>query len=116
MPEQTADQKTPPTPVLPVKHVVAATTLKQKEALDALVGERAYQETRWNSATTPSGGQHSAAEFLLFMENYLAEAKAIITRESDATGLPKILHITRKVGALALASMEQNGVYVRAKS
>jgi hypothetical protein len=81
----------------------------RKAVYDAIDGERAYQDARWTPETTSSGGQHSLEEWIVYMEDYLAEAKHFLSRESWNTGYPKALNTMRKVTAMGVAAMEQHG-------
>lgn len=76
---------------------------------DAIDSERAYQDSLWNSDTTTSEGEHSLEEWYVYIEDYVNEAKHILTREARQTADPKALAIMRKVGGMAVAAMEQHG-------
>ena len=82
-----------------------------EEALNALKGEREYQDKLWGP--TLEGGKHSVSEYILFMQNYLREAEDIVCRIAAPKCGEDALHIIRKVGAMAVACMEQNGVMFR---
>ena len=75
----------------------------------ALDSERTYQETRWNSQTTTSGGLHSLEEWVVYIDNYLQEAKAHLTRNEKKIGDPLALATIRKITAMGVACMEQHG-------
>lgn len=79
------------------------------DVYEALDSERAYQNQRWNPRTTASGGVHELEAWVTYMEDYLAEAKHILSREDYATAYAKALPILRKVTALGVAAMEQHG-------
>ena len=85
----------------------------REEVYKAIDSERNYQDHRWSPETTRTGGQHSIDEWILYMEHYLTEARSIATRlPADAAnreGLPFI----RKVTAMGVACMEQNGAPMR---
>lgn len=86
----------------------------REEVYRALDGERAYQETRWNRETTESGGIHeSVGDWLIYMGDYIQEAKHFISRNGEPEAREFALHNIRKVGALAVAAMEQCGVRLR---
>jgi hypothetical protein len=78
----------------------------------ALDGERDYQDSRWNADTTSSAGQHEVAAFILYMEEYLARARELVStladNEANENG-ESALDFVRKVTALGVACMEQNG-------
>lgn len=80
----------------------------------ALDSERDYQDSRWNAETTTSEGKHSLEEWIVYMENYLAEAKQILSRLSTQIAHPQALGIIRKVTAMGVACMEQHGAPQRA--
>jgi hypothetical protein len=77
--------------------------------------ERDYQDSRWNPDTTETGGLHCPTEWLVFIEDYLNEAKHIATREAAQTANLKIMDILRKVAAMSVAAMEQNKTPARKK-
>jgi len=77
---------------------------------EVVEGERVYQLLRWNPKTTPSNGTHSVSEFLLYMQDYLTEA---IHQASRCPGEDRALETVRKVTALGMACMEQNGAPLR---
>jgi hypothetical protein len=79
----------------------------REEVYKALDGERQYQNERWGP--TPSRGLHSVTEFLVFMRDYIEEAMHTESRESLTTADPKALNIIRKITAMGVACMEQNG-------
>lgn len=85
----------------------------------AVDGERAYQQ-KWEDAE--SRGVHETGAFILFMEHYLQEARRLeSTLENGGNGIPASHHLgrdvrpegsldfVRKVTALGVACMEQNG-------
>ena len=51
----------------------------------AIDSERAYQNTRWNSETTTSEGLHSLEEWFTYIEDYVSEAKHVLSREARQT-------------------------------
>jgi hypothetical protein len=77
--------------------------MERKTVYQIIDGERDYQEMRWN------GHVHTPTEWLVFMEDYINEAKHLISRNDDTETFPTIMAIIRKVGAMAVASMEQHG-------
>ena len=78
-------------------------------------GERDYQDSRWNLQTTESHGVHSYEEWIMYMEDYLAEAKHALSREARQDTNFKVGNIIRKVTAMGVACMEQNGAPSRAE-
>lgn len=87
-----------------------------EEALDAIRGEREYQNLRWNEANISSGGQHSLEEFIVYIEAYLIEMKIALSHSGDDATQEKMQGQMRKVATMAVACMEQNGVVVRNQS
>ena len=92
----------------------------REEVYNAIDGERDYQ-TKWDTAE--SKGLHEVGAFILFMEHYLSEARKLestlesgnnqgIATQDEVTGLGRTegsLDFVRKVLALGVACMEQNG-------
>lgn len=87
--------------------------MERKEVYAAIDGERAYQDSRWNSETTTSGGLHSFEEWICYIEDYLREAKTHLSRlpKQEADGLAG--DIFRKVGAMTVSALEQHGCWHR---
>lgn len=87
------------------------------EALDALRNEREYQERLWGDKARGGrdnpGRLKSTTEWIAFMQNYLREAEDLTCRTFGPVADPKIVHIIRKVGAMAVACMEQHGAPLR---
>lgn len=80
---------------------------EREAAFAAIDGERSYQERRWpNHAHTPT-------EFLVYIVDYAQEALHVTSRNSDTVAGDKVLHNIRKVAALAVSCMEQNGTLTR---
>lgn len=83
--------------------------LPRQDVYQAIDGERAYQDYRWNESTTSTAGKHSVTEFLAFMRDYLDEALHLVTRTAEPEASDRALHIVRKVATLGVACMEQHG-------
>lgn len=79
----------------------------------ALEGERAYQERKHGN--TEHRGVHSVTEWLVYIEQYLQQAKHIVTHHSDPDAKRRALCAIRKVTAMGVACMEQNGIVTRAE-
>lgn len=81
------------------------------EVYEALDEERDYQDTL--SPTSSVDGQHTVPEWVLYMGDYIAQARQQCSRiwgpESDRLALDTI----RKITAMGVACMEQNGVVHR---
>jgi hypothetical protein len=82
--------------------------MKREDVYKLIDGERAYQDKRWSVETTDSEGKHSSpVEWIAFMEDYLLEAKHILSRNSVSVSYPKAMDIIRKITAMGVAAMEQ---------
>jgi hypothetical protein len=79
----------------------------------AIDGERDYQDEKWNGETTATEGRHTVTEFLVYMRDYVEEALHHASRNADPAAVDFTLHSVRKVTALGVACMEQNGVRYR---
>jgi hypothetical protein len=77
----------------------------------ALDREREYQEEK--HGPTDHHGVHSVTEWLVYIEQYLNEAKKVVTYHSDPDARKRALCAIRKVTAMGLACMEQNGLVTR---
>jgi len=82
-----------------------------EEAFAAIRKERDYQTKLWQESA--SEGSHSTEEFALYIQDYLQEAIHIMSREPTPKASIKGLHIMRKIAGMAVACMEQNGIYQR---
>lgn len=87
--------------------------MKRKEVYEVIDGERHYQDTIWNESTTASAGQHSPEEWFMYMEDYIKEAKHVLSRQNVQTAYPTAMEIMRKVTAMGVCAMEQHGVKKR---
>lgn len=85
----------------------------REEVFTVLEGELDYQAERWNAQTTPTEGRHTVAEFVLYMEDYLTEARTHLSRNGDPKASVLALDVLRKVTALGVQAMMQNGVVDR---
>ena len=88
-------------------------TATREEVYEAIDGERDYQDGRWNESTTTSAGVHSVTEFVLYMEHYLTETRRLLSTQGSPKSDQDGLDFIRKVTALGVACMEQNGVVKR---
>ena len=79
----------------------------------AIDTERDYQDQKWTPETTTSNGQHSFEEWFMYIEDYVNEAKHILSRKAKQEADQEAAHIMRKVAAIAVAAMEQNGALPR---
>ena len=83
--------------------------LTREEVYKLIDGERDYQDSKWNEQTTTTGGNHSATEWLAYMEDYIAEAKHALARGASQDSTPVAMNIMRKVVAMGVCAMEQLG-------
>lgn len=72
----------------------------------AIDGERDYQ-SKWDDVE--SQNKHSVEEYIMYMEDYLAEAKHLLCRNASEEVRQEALHGMRKVTALGVACLEQHG-------
>lgn len=90
--------------------------IERSEIYKVIDGERDYQDIRWNANTTTSGGVHSVTEFALFMDDYMAQMKHELSRNGNPKAIDLALDTLRKIVAMGIACMEQNGVRPRAEN
>jgi hypothetical protein len=77
----------------------------REDVYDAIDSERYYQMQRWGQ-----NNPHEIGAWILFMEDYLAEARHLVSRNSPEE---IALDTIRKVTALGVACMEQHGAPLR---
>jgi hypothetical protein len=76
------------------------------EVYRAIDGERTYQEKRWERPKH----NHTNTEYLVYIDHYVKQAfAAVSTEDGDESTFPAL----RKIAALAVAAMEENGVRFR---
>lgn len=78
---------------------------------DVINEERDYQDSFADKSETD--GYHTVTEFLLYMEDYLNEARHRASTIWGPRGIHETLDFIRKVTALGVACMEQNGAVRR---
>lgn len=78
-------------------------TEEQEEAIAAVLEEREYQDDRWGTADT-----HDVGGFLTLIRVALRHAEDAFAKDSERS-----LDYVRKIAALAVACMEENGVVTR---
>lgn len=77
---------------------------KREEVYAVIDGERDYQDMRW------PGHKHSVTEFLVFIDHYVKRGMtAVSTQDGERGAFGDI----RKIAALAVACMEENGAEAR---
>jgi hypothetical protein len=84
---------------------------KMEDVFEAIRKEREYQDRLWGD--TAEAGVHNVTEYILFMQNYLREAEDIVCRKAAPQCNEDALHIIRKIAAMAVCCMEQNGIVER---
>ena len=88
-------------------------TASRDEVYNAINGERDYQDGWKDPTLTDSSGLHSNVEFLVYIQDYVAEALHVASRRPDPEARVQNTHALRKIAAMAVAAMEQNGVFPR---
>jgi hypothetical protein len=78
----------------------------RQEVYAAVDSERRYQ-SKWDDVE--SQNIHTETEFVLFMEDYLMEAKHLLARNAAEDVRKEVLDTIRKVTAMGVACMEQHG-------
>ena len=76
----------------------------REEVYRAIDKERDHQDLKWNADV------HSTGDWIVFMRTYLTQAETRLSKESKTEGA---LEEIRKVVALGVACMEQNGIVNR---
>lgn len=74
---------------------------------DTINGERDYQDSKW------PGHNHSNVEWLVYIDDYVKEALHMASRYPDDIAERFLKSSLRKIGAMSVAAMEQNGVVTR---
>lgn len=98
----------------PVNAIVVSSRSQQREVVYSFIdSERNYQDRKWNPATCMSGGVHTRTEWLVYIDDYIKEAMHIVSREAYQRCNHRIDAIMRKVAAMTVACMEQNGGHPR---
>lgn len=89
--------------------------MNRQEVYQAIDGERKYQDSKWDHATTTRNGRpaHSLTEWLVFMNDYVQEGLRNMTRTPDVEANPFARHTIRKVVALGVAALEEHGALTR---
>jgi hypothetical protein len=82
-------------------------SVERQSAYEAVDSERAYQNMR--KSRDNGAPSHSVDEFILYMDVYLDEAKRIAATSWGPDAKNKVLDFIRKVTALGVACMEENG-------
>lgn len=94
-----------------VKHL-ASRSEKRQRVYFAFDTERDYQD-RKKDENGYATHEHELAAYVTFVDDYLTEAKHIISRDWTPQCYPRTLDTLRKVGALCVAAMEAHGAPIR---
>jgi hypothetical protein len=82
--------------------------MKREDVFKLIDGERNYQNDRWAEDKMPSGTHiHTPEEWIVYMEDYLLEAKHILSRNEAPACYETAMEIIRKVTSMGVAAMEQ---------
>lgn len=84
--------------------------MERKLVYKAIDSERNYQDKLWNSNTTTSDEIHSFEEWYVYIEDYVKEAKHLLSRRPKQQADEIVKDIMRKVAAMAVCALEQHGV------
>jgi len=79
--------------------------MKREDVYRLIDGERAYQQDRWRHGGQP---EHSPEEWFTYIADYVQEAQHLLSRNTYDTSKDKAMDIMRKVGAMAVAAMEEH--------
>ena len=82
--------------------------MERKEVYELIDGERAYQEIRWKEGVSPRRKQ-LPYEWLVFIQDYITEGMHVATRKAEPEASNEAMEIIRKIAAMGVAAMEQNG-------
>ncbi|QGZ13993.1 hypothetical protein PP939_gp121 [Rhizobium phage RL38J1] len=82
-------------------------------AVEAVREEYEYAAEKWNITTTPTRGEHTTTEYLVYIQDYLREAMTHVTRGADPVANKLALDALRKIANLAITAMIQNGIVER---
>lgn len=78
------------------------------EAVAIVKSERDYQDAK-GVATYGHPSFHSPEEMILYMEDYLTEARRVASHTWGGDAVPKTMDVIRKVTALGVAMIEMHG-------
>jgi hypothetical protein len=90
---------------------IASRSYAREKVYGVIDGERRYQDSL--SPTSETDGHHTVPEFILYMEDYLAEARKHASRVWGPESKRLALDTLRKVITMGVACMEENGVVGR---
>jgi hypothetical protein len=78
--------------------------MNRKEVYTVIDGERDYQDSKWGGRNHDQ--IHEIEAWIMYMEHYIDQAKAILSTESYVTANTKAMGELRKAIALGIACME----------
>jgi hypothetical protein len=85
---------------------------KTREEVYAVIdGERDYQDSL--ASTSETNGIHTVAEWALYIDQYSADLKRVLSKTWGPNATLQGLDIIRKITAMGVACQEQNGVVHR---
>lgn len=76
------------------------------EAIQLILGERDYQNKKWGEIDQHP---HPLEAWVMYIDQYVGEAKKALTYATDETLRNEAKAAIRKIGALALAAIENHG-------
>ena len=83
--------------------------MKREDVFTLINGERAYQDSKWDTGRPLSDQKTPVAAWLLYIEEHLNQAKAMIYYLREDQSLEQV----RKITALGVACMENNNTEAR---
>jgi len=86
--------------------------IPRKDVYAVIDGERDYQDSKWNPV---EDHQHNLTEWLVYIRDYTEEALRVLSRKPDSEAIPFAKHTVRKIAAMGVVCMEQNGALARAQ-
>jgi hypothetical protein len=81
--------------------------MKRDEVYRLIDGERDYQDKFYKHPVIIGEKEHSPEEWLMYMEDYIGEAKHLLSRGKGPVNVQAMSNI-RKIAALAVAAMEEH--------
>lgn len=87
--------------------------MTREKVYKAIDSEREYQNLKWTPEVLTNLRNHSFEDWFVYIEDYVQEAKHILTREAKPGCDIKAREIMRKVAGLAVAALEQHGATIR---
>ena len=85
----------------------------REEVYSAIDSERDYQDSEEFFFASKSKENHTVTEWIVFIQNSLDEAKHYVSRNSEDVGPQSALGVIRRITAMGVVCMEQNGVPTR---